>query len=68
MFMPAMELELELAAGVAGVADIDMPGLMVAELSAAALAHPVASRAARAATAIGAVRRSGRRNRLSVGM
>jgi hypothetical protein len=67
MFMPAMELELELELA-AGVADIDMPGFMAAELSAAALAHPAASKAARAAAAIGAVRRSGRRNRLSVGM
>ena len=52
----------------AGVADIDMPGFMAAVLVAAALAHPAASMAARAAAAIGAVRRSGRRNRLSVGM
>jgi hypothetical protein len=59
--MPAIALEL--AAG-AGVADIDIPGFMAAVLVAAALAHPAASRAARTAAAIGAARRSGRRNRL----
>jgi hypothetical protein len=60
-----MELGLELAAG---AADIVMPGCMAAEPVAAALAQPAASRAARAVVAIAALRRSGRRNRLSVGM
>ena len=47
----------------------DELGLAAAEPAVAALAlHPAASRAARAAAAIGAARRSGRRNRLSVGM
>ena len=55
----------QLAIGLADELD-----LAAAEPAVAALAlHPAASRAARAAAAIGArARRSGRRNRLSVGM
>ena len=70
------------AAELVGQAGMVMPGMLpqlaigladelgpAAEPAVAALApHPTASRAARAAAAIGAARRSGRRNRLSVGI
>jgi hypothetical protein len=66
MLMPGMLPQLLI-----GLAAADVLGLAAAVPLAVALAHPAASRAARvarAAAAIGAVRWSGRRNRLSVGI